>query len=36
MGKKVPFSGLLKKELETFVDAQVLKYHEDHLEFENK
>jgi peptidyl-prolyl cis-trans isomerase SurA len=22
--------------LETFVDAQVLKYHEDHLEFENK
>lgn len=36
MGKKVPFNGLLKKELETYVDAQVLKYHEDHLEFENK
>lgn len=36
MGQKVPFSDLLKKELETYVDAQVLKYHEDHLEFENK
>ena len=35
-GKNVPFKSILEKELETYVETQVLKYHEDHLEFENK
>ncbi|MGM5470082.1 peptidylprolyl isomerase [Flavobacteriaceae bacterium LMO-SS05] len=35
-GKNAPFKNILRKELETFVETNVMKYHEDHLEFENK
>jgi len=35
-GKPIPIKSLLQKELAAYTDASVMKYHEDHLEFENK
>jgi len=35
-GKQVPFKIILENELKAFTEDNVLKYHEDHLEFENK
>jgi peptidyl-prolyl cis-trans isomerase SurA len=35
-GNPVPFKTLLQKELQTFTENTVLKYHEEHLEFENQ
>ncbi len=36
IGKLMPFKQVLDKELEAYTESNVLKYHEDHLEFENK
>lgn len=35
-GNPALFNNLLKKELNTYTETNVLKYHENHLEFENK
>ena len=36
LGNQTPFNSLLKKELDTYTQNSILKYHEDNLEFENK
>ena len=35
-GKPAPFKVILQKELDAFTETNILKYHEDNLEFENK
>ena len=35
-GNPISFKTLLQKEFQTYIESTVLKYHEDHLEFENQ
>ncbi len=35
LGNPAPFKPILQKELKNFTETNVMKYHEDHLEFEN-
>ncbi|MCK7589859.1 peptidylprolyl isomerase [Subsaxibacter sp. CAU 1640] len=36
LGKTTPFSAIVEKEFKEFEESEILRYHEDHLEFENE